>query len=148
MAILTNSQVSDIVSLIFEIGRIARERTASGPKFDPASHLQFQTLMFIRDNEPVSMRQIADYLMAAPASVTFLVDRLENHGLIGRLPDNKDRRAVRIKITQRGYKRFEAIHLLFHKKMSDVIQNLNTKRQRQLAKILQELREAYRKQKK
>jgi len=55
-----------------------------------------------------SIKQLAELLSLAPHSVTELVDRAEDAGLVRRVEDNRDRRVARIALTSEGRDRFDA----------------------------------------
>ena len=60
-----------------------------------------------KDGSP-SIKELAELLSLAPNSVTELVDRAEDAGLVRRLDDNHDRRVARIALTGEGRKRLDA----------------------------------------
>jgi len=60
-------------------------------------------LWAVDPNEPPpSRRALARRLHCDPSNVTFLADRLEQHGLIERISDNDDRRVKALKLTRAG----------------------------------------------
>jgi DNA-binding MarR family transcriptional regulator len=70
----------------------------SGPKFAALSAL-------VGAGEPLSMCDLAGKLTCVRSNVTQLVDRLEADGLVRRVEDPKDRRAVRAEISELGRER-------------------------------------------
>lgn len=58
-------------------------------------------LSFSRRGE-LRISRLRDALMMHGSSVTYLVDRLELVGLVVRVPDARDRRVVRVRLTDRG----------------------------------------------
>jgi DNA-binding MarR family transcriptional regulator len=62
--------------------------------------------------EPRSLGQLGADLMLAPPSMTRLVDRLEERGLIERRRDDEDRRKVVATLTKEGTQLVSAIPLL------------------------------------
>lgn len=52
--------------------------------------------------EPLSMRELANRMHCATSNVTFVIDRLEKHGLVTRRPHPTDRRAKEIALTEQG----------------------------------------------
>ena len=58
-------------------------------------------LSFTRSGE-LPLSKIGDRLQVHPASVTGAVDKLEQQGLVVRVPHPQDRRAVLARITERG----------------------------------------------
>ncbi|MFT3863683.1 MAG: MarR family transcriptional regulator [Solirubrobacterales bacterium] len=62
---------------------------------------QLRLLGILRDREPGTL-VLATHLGLDKSSVTGLVDRAERRGLVGRVRDPDDGRAVRIRLTRRG----------------------------------------------
>jgi MarR family transcriptional regulator, lower aerobic nicotinate degradation pathway regulator len=65
------------------------------------SVIQMRLLGILRDREPGTLL-LARLLELDKSSVTGLVDRAEKRGLVERVPDPDDGRAVRIKLTRGG----------------------------------------------
>lgn len=59
---------------------------------------------------PVRMKPLADRLGVTTGTLTILADRLENLGLIQRVPDPADRRATTIALTAEGQEVFRQHH--------------------------------------
>lgn len=53
-------------------------------------------------SEPITARELAGRMVCEPSNVTFVLDRLEQQGLIERRPHPTDRRAKQIVLTQDG----------------------------------------------
>ncbi len=54
------------------------------------------------DDRPLSRRELAHRLDCDPSNVTFLVDRLEERGLVRRAVDPHDRRVKAVSLTEAG----------------------------------------------
>src|ERR1700729_2303122 len=55
-----------------------------------------------RGEEPLRMTELADRLGIVPRSVTTVIDALEQAGLVRRETDPRNRRAIRLHLTDRG----------------------------------------------
>ena len=66
-------------------------------------------LLFILGDSERTLGQLAVALEVSPRNVTGLVDMLERDGLVERLPDEHDRRAVRARLTDRGLDRLRLV---------------------------------------
>lgn len=53
-------------------------------------------------SDPITARELAGRMVCEPSNVTFVLDRLEQQGLIERQPHPKDRRAKQIVLTPAG----------------------------------------------
>jgi DNA-binding MarR family transcriptional regulator len=58
--------------------------------------------MITRSSEPPRMTELADHLGIVPRSVTTVIDALEGAGLVRREIDPRNRRAIRLHLTERG----------------------------------------------
>ncbi len=67
-------------------------------KFGALTHL-------VQAGEPISLSECAKKMTCVRSNITQLVDRLEADGLVRRVEDPQDRRAVRAEITQIGLER-------------------------------------------
>lgn len=63
---------------------------------------QAQLLRLLDREEPVPMRRLACVMRCDPSNVTGLADRLEDRGLVERLPDPSDRRVTGLALTREG----------------------------------------------
>jgi DNA-binding MarR family transcriptional regulator len=64
---------------------------------------QFDALQYLIHNEGLTISDLSLKLFQAPSTITDLVDRMENSGLVERIRDAKDRRVVRVNVLQKGY---------------------------------------------
>jgi DNA-binding MarR family transcriptional regulator len=64
----------------------------------------FEVLALLRRNEPdlLTPVEVAKKLLSSQSGMTGKLDRLEEQGLIQRIPDPEDRRAVRLRVTSSG----------------------------------------------
>src|SRR6266700_7458598 len=67
-------------------------------KFGALSHL-------VKEGEPLSLSECATKMTCVRSNITQLVDRLEADGLVKRVEDPNDRRAVRAAVTPLGLER-------------------------------------------
>lgn len=76
----------------------------------------YDALLHVYEAGPdgIRMTDLSGRLVVSKSGVTALVDRLEGRGLLERVPDPKDRRAIRVAITEEGTRVFRAaakVHL-------------------------------------
>jgi DNA-binding MarR family transcriptional regulator len=70
----------------------------SGPKFAALTHL-------VQAGKTLSLSECAERMTCVRSNITQLMDRLEADGLVQRLEDPSDRRAVRAALTSLGVQR-------------------------------------------
>ena len=69
------------------------------------THVQHQLLVAVKGHqgpEPPTVRDLAEYLLLRHHSTVELVDRAEAAGIVRRVPDARDGRLVRVRLTPRG----------------------------------------------
>ncbi len=69
------------------------------------THVQHQLLVAVKGHpgsEPPTVGDLADYLLQRHHSTVELVDRAEAAGLVQRVPDGRDARVVRVRLTPKG----------------------------------------------
>jgi DNA-binding MarR family transcriptional regulator len=63
---------------------------------------QLHCLLALYDNGPLALSQIARLIMVKSSTVTGIIDRLEQKGLVTRLRNSPDRRVINIELTEAG----------------------------------------------
>jgi DNA-binding MarR family transcriptional regulator len=82
------------------------EEALAGVKLSGAKHAALCVL--VTQDQPTSLSELAEKLTCVRSNVTQLVDRLEADGLVKRVDDPADRRAVRAEVTRLGRQRHSA----------------------------------------
>lgn len=107
---MTDSQVLTRARYIFTTGRMIHDRimristgacmhVAKDHPFRELSAPQMNMLLMIRVRESVSVTELAGLLSVSPPSVSAMVDRLVERGLLSRTPCSQDRRKVAIRLS-------------------------------------------------
>ena len=94
---------------LIQVGRAMEQRVEqalaevglSGAKFGALSHL-------VQVSAPLSLGECAARMTCVRSNITQLMDRLEADGLVRRVEDRSDRRAVRAVVTPLGRERHAA----------------------------------------
>ena len=63
---------------------------------------QLHCLLALHENGPLPPSQIARHIMVKSSTVTGIIDRLEQKGLVTRLRNSPDRRVITIQLTEAG----------------------------------------------
>jgi len=72
--------------------------------------MQYRVLFIIRHiNRPIMISDLAQLTDRRINSITTIIDRMERQGLVEKLRDERDRRAINLAITEKGNKKFEAV---------------------------------------
>jgi DNA-binding MarR family transcriptional regulator len=88
--------------LLMRSARAMRRRWSDSlAPWDLSPH-QARALRVVHRHDAARMGTIAAHLRIAPRSVTEVLDALEERGLVRRVPDPTDRRAVLVELTDHG----------------------------------------------
>ena len=129
------------MNLVFTADLLEKRISELVQPFDltPASGL---VLSILADSEsPLPPNQIADRLIISRATVTGLVDSLEQRGYVRRLPHPSDRRMLLIEPTDTGRQVADAFRPIVHQHQKMWMDVLNEKEQGQLIDFLKRLQE-------
>lgn len=77
-------------------------RTFMESALSPLTEGQLVVLEFIMSHDQVKPSDLIEYLATTPAAVTTLLDRMVKNGLVVRQRDERDRRIVWIRMTDKG----------------------------------------------
>jgi DNA-binding MarR family transcriptional regulator len=99
------------------------EEALAGVNLSCAKHAALSVL--VSQDRPMSLSELAEKLTCVRSNVTQLVDRLEGDGLVKRIDDPADRRAVCAKLTRLGRKRHAAGAKVVNIVLQDVAKELS-----------------------
>ena len=85
------------------------------------------------------MLELARYLNLEKSSVSGLVDRAQQRGLVERKPGTKDGRAVHVSITPAGRAIAERIQTALTQPLTDLLAHLPPRQRAQLTRLLRDL---------
>ena len=89
------------------------------------SIIQLHALSILEAGGPLSMGRLADELDVSVASVTGIVDRLEERGLIERRPQPSDRRVTEVHVTAAGSQVFANLAELRRARLEGILEGLS-----------------------
>ena len=96
----------------------------------------------------ITMGEFSSALSVPLSTATRIADWLVDHGYIQRLPDDEDRRVVRVALTDTGKELFKAIDRYIRQRMQQILSSLTTEERTTLlnlvSKVLSGLKEAAR----
>lgn len=98
-------------------------------------------LKLVRDAGPLPLSEIGGWHHIPKPQMTYLIDRLEELGLVERRPDTKDRRVINIALTGEGKKTLEECMDLIRGSARERLSSLSDEDLRQLAAALKWVRE-------
>ena len=96
---LNRSQNREILFTISDVGRLLRTYADQKARLHGMTRAQWAVLLRLERLEGLKQSDLAEDLDIQPITLTRLVDRLCDNGLIERRPDPNDRRAKRLYLT-------------------------------------------------
>jgi MarR family transcriptional regulator for hemolysin len=93
------SQNREILFTISDVGRLLRTYADQKARLHGMTRAQWAVLLQLERREGLKQSDLAECLDIQPITLTRLVDRLCDNGLIERRPDPNDRRAKRLYLT-------------------------------------------------
>lgn len=100
---------------------------------------QFYVLATIGYAGGLPFSDIGEKLMVTVSNLTGIVDRLEEKGLVVRERDVRDRRVVRVRLTEKGAKLHHSTIPFFEKSIAEFFAPLTKTQQKELASLLRKL---------
>jgi DNA-binding MarR family transcriptional regulator len=100
---------------------------------------QIHALLWLGEEGPLTMGELARRLGITEKTITGLVDRLELEGYVGRERDQADRRVVRARLTEKGSEVHRELDAHIHEKLAFLLGLLDPADRKALFRILQKL---------
>ena len=123
---------------------IARQRKAIAQQgcFRTISSTQRHVLLLLDSEGPMTMGRIAELLDVSLPTVTGIVERMVDHGLVARIRSDDDRRIVSVAVTDAGRQTVEEIDLVRRSQLAAVICRLSAEQQQRALSTFTDLRQA------
>ena len=93
----------------------------------------------VKANKPLALSELANRVSCVRSNMTQLVDRLEADGLVARVDDPEDRRAVRAAITDEGRRRQAVGNAEISRLEAEFANALTGQDQSALARVLRQI---------
>lgn len=115
------------------------EETFTNVDMSPQQYQVLRAMKYI--NGTITPTVVANFLDRKPNSITLITDRMEKSGLVKRIRDLEDRRAVRLIVTTEGDKRYEQAGEPANKLPRAILSVLTQEELSTLTRLLQNIRE-------
>lgn len=89
------------------------------------SKLNLHVLMVLEQFGPMPMSRLASLVDVGVSNLTGIVDRMEQHGLVQRARDDRDRRVVFVRATSRGAECYEEMEGLRREQLRQLVSALD-----------------------
>ncbi|MGH7156828.1 MAG: MarR family winged helix-turn-helix transcriptional regulator [Candidatus Saccharimonadales bacterium] len=101
-------------------------------------HLKLMMKMADSD-DGVSVSELSEKMGVTPGAITQFIDKLVDKDMVERFEDPKDRRIVRIRLTDKAKAKFQKVRSFYFERTSDMFSNLSDDELKQLAAILKKV---------
>jgi DNA-binding MarR family transcriptional regulator len=101
---------ADLLAVLGPLQRVLRKRAREDRPLEPLATAQFDLLRAVRLRSGITVGEAATELHIAPNTASTLAQQLVAAGLVARVPDPDDRRAVRLVLTPAAERRMAAWH--------------------------------------
>jgi MarR family transcriptional regulator for hemolysin len=122
--------------LINDVARMIRTFADQEARRYGMTRAQWAVLARLEQNEGIKQAELAEMLDVQPITLTRLVDRLCDNGLIERRPDPNDRRAKRLFLTPQAKPVMDRLDTIATGMMSDVLAGIDSAKVKSLIKEL------------
>src|SRR4051812_21253513 len=114
-----------IAFLISDLARMLKTHVDQKARSYGMTRAQWQVLSRLERSEGLKQAELAELLDLQPITLTRLVDRLCDNGLIERRPDPNDRRAKRLFLTEEARPLMDRLAVLGEEVMGEVLAGID-----------------------
>ena len=112
---------------------LRRDFSTTLPRFDLMAQLE-------RNPGGLRMSELSKRLMVSGGNVTGITDQLEREGLVARTMDRGDRRAITVKLTDSGFKRFRVMAAQHEQWIIELLGGLSQENKQGMMRTLRKLK--------
>jgi DNA-binding MarR family transcriptional regulator len=106
-------------------------------------HSRFELLGLLHDHGSLPAGELAAAAGVSSATVSQMVDRLEDDGYVERIRSDADRRVVLVALTRRGEEELAAKHALWRRRWHDALADVETADLEVAAGVLERIGEVF-----
>lgn len=135
------ARVDEVEALLRSVAIIVKKRGRDILGQFEITPPQFEALLFLRDNEGMTMGELCQKMYLACSTATDLIDRMERNGLIERMRDRHDRRVVRLRVLKPGYQIIEEVMRARRAYLQTILEQIEPGEADRLVSALKQLHE-------
>ena len=95
------------------------ESAARAEGIEPQQHQLLLAVRALEHTDGPTIGTLADHLLIRHHSAVGLIDRMEERGLVQRVPGTQDRRQVRVQLTERGEAKLKRLSVIHREELRD-----------------------------
>ncbi len=100
---------------------------------------QMHTVEILSSQGALKMKELAEKMGITTGTLTVLVDRLEDAGMVERKPHETDRRSIRVLLTEKGLAHAREHHKLHNRLTQELISDMSPEEMEGLARCLRKM---------
>lgn len=100
------------------------------------TRIQWICMYYLSEHNGISQRELSNLMCVKDSSVGRLIDRLERDGIVVRNRSQKDRRVIKISLTETGKKLFEKLYPLGEEFNNKLMENISEEELETFEKVL------------
>ena len=131
----------EMIFQLVETARLMRDHVDSRAREHGTTRAQWGVLSRLRRNEGMRQAELAGILDIQPISVTRMIDRLAQQGLVERRPDPSDRRAYLLHLTAEGRALVDGLDPLRQEIADDLLGDVEDEALSEMLAVLGTIRE-------
>ena len=106
---------------------------------EPLTLSQMHTVEILSSQGALKMKELAEKMGITTGTLTVLVDRLEDAGMVERKPHETDRRSIRVLLTEKGLVYAREHHKLHNRLTQELISDMTQEEMEGLAGCLRKM---------
>lgn len=126
--------------LLSDVSRLMRRRFDERARAVGATRAQWRTLTTLSRNEGLNQGALADLLEIEPITLTRMIDRLEESGLVERRRDPNDRRAWLLYLTEKSRPLLADLHSVAAEMIEQALAGIDADDRERLGDLLNTIR--------
>ncbi|KYG25769.1 MarR family winged helix-turn-helix transcriptional regulator [Priestia endophytica] len=127
--------------VLMQTSKAVHERIKEEMSKNKLNIMEFSVLEVLYQKGKQTIRQIGDYILVSSSSMTYVIDKLEQKGLLSRNACREDRRVVHVTLTDGGNKLMQEIMLKHQKVVDDMFDSLNSDEGETLVHLLKKVKD-------
>ncbi len=133
--------VKEVEYLLRQVSQIVKKRGREILRNFDITPPQFNALLVLVFHGNLTMGELCRRLYLASSTVTDLIDRMENAGLVARERDTDDRRVIRLKVLDKGHELVREVMDARLSYLSSVMNRIDDEKRQSLVNSLAEIHE-------
>ncbi|MEH7336595.1 MarR family transcriptional regulator [Neobacillus drentensis] len=124
---------------LMHTSKVIQERIRDEMSKNNLSITEFSVLEVLYHNEKQTIQQIGNSILISSGSMTYVIDKLEQKGLLNRLPCPDDRRVIHVTLNDAGIDLMEKIMPKHQEVVDDIFGSLNNEEAQIIVNLLKKI---------